>query len=73
MVKSFQDAGLRFAECPVHHYHRAYGKSQFFNFKRLFKTFRDLSRLWWRLMIKRQAQLAPAESEARAPEENRDK
>jgi glycosyltransferase involved in cell wall biosynthesis len=58
MVKSFQDAGLRFAECPVHHYHRAYGKSQFFNFKRLFKTFKDLSRLWWRLVVKRQAQLA---------------
>lgn len=61
MIRSFQDAGLRFAECPVHHYHRAYGKSQFFNFKRLFKTFRDLSRLWWRLVIKRQAQLAPSE------------
>ncbi|HET9532926.1 MAG TPA: glycosyltransferase family 2 protein, partial [Blastocatellia bacterium] len=55
MIKSFQDAGLRFAEAPVHHYHRAYGKSQFFNFKRLFKTFRDLSRLWWRLVIMRQA------------------
>jgi glycosyltransferase involved in cell wall biosynthesis len=67
MVKSFQDAGLRFAECPVHHYHRAYGKSQFFNFKRLFKTFSDLSRLWWRLVVKRQAQLAPAEDNSREP------
>ena len=63
MVKSFQDAGLRFAEAPVHHFHRAYGKSQFFNFKRLFKTFRDLSRLWWRLVIKRQAQLAPVDEQ----------
>jgi glycosyltransferase involved in cell wall biosynthesis len=51
MIKSFQQAGLRFAECPVHHYHRAYGKSQFFNFRRLFKTFVDLSRLWWRLVV----------------------
>jgi glycosyltransferase involved in cell wall biosynthesis len=57
MVKSLQDAGLRFAECPVHHYHRAYGKSQFFNFKRLFKTFRDLSALWWKLVIKRDVQI----------------
>jgi hypothetical protein len=57
MIKSFQDAGLRFAEAPVHHYHRAYGKSQFFNFRRLFKTFKDLSRLWWRLVILRQAQI----------------
>lgn len=60
MMKCFEDAGMRFREAPVHHYHRAYGKSQFFNFKRLFKTFRDLSRLWWRLVIKREAQLAPS-------------
>ena len=63
MIKCFQDAGLRFAEAPVHHYHRAYGKSQFFNFRRLFKTFTDLSRLWWRLVVKRQAQLAFPEQE----------
>jgi len=63
MIKSFQDAGLRFAEAPVNHYHRAYGKSQFFNFRRLFKTFRDLSALWWRLVILRKAQIVhPAEN-----------
>ena len=38
MMKKIQDAGFRIAEVPVHHYHRAYGKSQFFNFRRLFKT-----------------------------------
>lgn len=59
MIKTFQDAGFRFAESPVHHFHRAYGKSQFFNFRRLFKTFKDLSRLWWRLVILRQVQIAP--------------
>jgi glycosyltransferase involved in cell wall biosynthesis len=59
MIKSFQDAGLRFAEAPVHHYHRAYGKSQFFNFRRLFKTLVDLSKLWWRLVIQRAVALAP--------------
>ena len=64
MIKSFQDAGLRFAEVPVNHYHRAYGKSQFFNFKRLFKTFRDLSGLWWRLVIMRQAQIVHPADEA---------
>ena len=57
MIKSFQDAGLRFAEGPVHHFHRAYGKSQFFNFRRLWKTFSDLSRLWWRLVVMRRAQI----------------
>ncbi len=66
MIKCFQDAGLRFAEAPVHHYHRAYGKSQFFNFKRLFKTLRDLSKLWWRLVIRRQAQLAGNEGDSLA-------
>jgi glycosyltransferase involved in cell wall biosynthesis len=67
MIKSFQDAGLRFAEAPVKHYHRAYGKSQFFNFKRLLKTFRDLSTLWWRLVVLRRAQIVhPAETAPQA-------
>ena len=35
MMKKIQDAGFRIAEVPVHHYHRAYGRSQFFNFRRL--------------------------------------
>jgi glycosyltransferase involved in cell wall biosynthesis len=62
MIKSFQDAGLRFAEVPVHHFHRAYGKSQFFNYGRLFRTLVDLSRLWWQLVIQRKVQLVhPAE------------
>jgi glycosyltransferase involved in cell wall biosynthesis len=67
MIKSFQDAGLRFAEAPVNHYHRAYGKSQFFNFRRLFKTFRDLSALWWRLVIMRKAQIVHPAEEAPQP------
>jgi glycosyltransferase involved in cell wall biosynthesis len=67
MVKSLQDAGLRFAECPVHHYHRAYGKSQFFNFKRLFKTFKDLSALWWKLVIKRDVQIVSPTEEKLEP------
>ena len=33
MMKKIKDAGFRIAEVPVHHYHRAYGKSQFFNFR----------------------------------------
>src|SRR6186997_875577 len=38
MMKKFQDAGFRVAEVPVHHFHRAYGKSQFFNYRRLYRT-----------------------------------
>ena len=35
MMKKIQDAGFRIVEVPVHHYHRAFGKSQFFNFRRI--------------------------------------
>lgn len=51
MVKKFQDAGYKFVEVPVHHYFRQYGKSQFFNWKRLFLTGIDLIRLWWKLVV----------------------
>jgi glycosyltransferase involved in cell wall biosynthesis len=46
MVKKFQDAGCKFEEVPVHHFHRAYGKSQFFNFRRLVRTAIQLFQLW---------------------------
>ena len=53
LVKKLQDAGFRFAEVPVHHYHRTYGKSQFFNFRRLSRIIPHLARLWWKLVIRR--------------------
>jgi glycosyltransferase involved in cell wall biosynthesis len=49
MVKKMQDAGFKFEEVPVHHFHRAYGKSQFFNFPRLIRTAVQLFTLWWEL------------------------
>jgi glycosyltransferase involved in cell wall biosynthesis len=49
LMKKVQDAGFRLAEVPVHHYHRAYGKSQFFNFRRIWRTGRQLWALWWEL------------------------
>jgi glycosyltransferase involved in cell wall biosynthesis len=54
MMKKFQDAGFRVAEHPVHHYHRSYGKSQFFNFPRIFRTAVDVLKLWWALVIRRE-------------------
>jgi glycosyltransferase involved in cell wall biosynthesis len=54
MMKKIQDAGFRIAEVPVHHYHRAYGKSQFFNFRRLFKTGVDVAGLWVALVVRRE-------------------
>src|SRR5436190_2015458 len=35
MMKKITDARFRIVEVPVHHFHRAYGKSQFFNFRRV--------------------------------------
>jgi hypothetical protein len=58
MMKKIQDGGFRIAEVPVHHYHRAFGKSQFFNFRRLFRTGRDLLLLWHALVIRREHQRA---------------
>jgi glycosyltransferase involved in cell wall biosynthesis len=52
LMKKVQDAGFRIAEVPVHHFHRSYGKSQFFNFPRVFRTLVDLSRLWWELVVR---------------------
>jgi hypothetical protein len=52
MMKKIQDAGFRIAEVPVHHYHRAHGKSQFFNFPRIVRTGIDVLKLWLALVIR---------------------
>jgi len=52
MMKKIQDAGFKIAEVPVHHYHRAYGRSQFFNFSRTFRVGLDLMRLWVKLVLR---------------------
>jgi glycosyltransferase involved in cell wall biosynthesis len=54
MMKKITDAGFRIAEVPVHHYHRAYGKSQFFNFGRIFRTGLDVMRLWYALVLRKE-------------------
>jgi len=53
MMKKIQDAGFTIVEAPVHHYHRAYGKSQFFNFPRIARTMVDVLKLWWALVVRR--------------------
>jgi len=62
MMKKIQDAGFRIVEVPVHHYHRAFGKSQFFNFPRIFKTGIDVMRLWFALVVRHRHRRAPAAS-----------
>ncbi len=71
MMKKIQDAGFRIAEVPVHHYHRAYGKSQFFNFPRIFKTAIDVLALWWVLVVRRDHKKRQGVAAAGAPVEKR--
>jgi glycosyltransferase involved in cell wall biosynthesis len=65
LMKKVQDHGFRIAETPVRHYHRTYGKSQFFNFPRVARTLVDLLRLWLELVLRRE-HLRPAASRASA-------
>jgi glycosyltransferase involved in cell wall biosynthesis len=53
MIRKMQDAGCRFAEVPVHHFHRSLGRSQFFRPRWLLKTSVDLLALWRQLMLPR--------------------
>jgi glycosyltransferase involved in cell wall biosynthesis len=69
MMKKIEDAGFRIVEVPVHHYHRAFGKSQFFNFRRIVRTGIDVLRLWYALVIRhehRRAGVRPLASTADA-------
>ncbi len=54
LVKKIDYHGYKIVEVPVHHYWRTSGKSQFFNFTRLYKTFVNLFKLWWKLMIRKE-------------------
>lgn len=53
LMKKVQDAGFRIRQVPVHHFHRAYGKSQFFNFGRVARTLLDLTRMWIDLVVRK--------------------
>jgi glycosyltransferase involved in cell wall biosynthesis len=71
MMKKIEDAGFAIVEVPVHHYHRAFGRSQFFNFRRIAKTGIDVLRLWYALVIRREhrrAGVRPLASPQDAPD-----
>ncbi len=53
MMTKIQRAGFRVVEVPVHHYERHHGKSEFFNFPRIFRVARQLTGLWFRLVLLR--------------------
>jgi len=54
LVKKIEDAGYGIAEVPVHHYSRKYGTSQFFVPLRIIRTFYQLARLYWKLVIRKE-------------------
>jgi glycosyltransferase involved in cell wall biosynthesis len=54
LMKKVQDHGFRIAQVPVHHFHRSYGKSQFFNVRRVARTLVDLMKLWVELVWRKQ-------------------
>ena len=53
LMTKFRQAGGRLTEVPVHHYHRAYGVSQFFNVRRVGRVGVDLLKLWLQLKVLR--------------------
>jgi glycosyltransferase involved in cell wall biosynthesis len=54
LMKKVQDHGFRIAQVPVHHFHRSYGRSQFFNVRRVGRTLLDLLRLWTELVWRKE-------------------
>lgn len=66
LMKKVQDNGFRIQEVPVHHFHRVYGRSQFFNFRRVAKTLLDLAKLWVDLVVNK-VHLAGPVSAVRIP------
>ncbi|MBA2341769.1 MAG: glycosyltransferase family 2 protein [Pyrinomonadaceae bacterium] len=59
LVRKLHDAGCAFAECPVRHYPREHGKSQFFTARRVSRTALDFLLLWVQLVALRRSSSAP--------------
>ncbi len=73
LMKKVQDHGFHIQQVPVHHFHRVYGRSQFFNFRRVARTLLDLARLWHDLVIRKIHLKAPAAAvSAQAPARDRE-
>ena len=52
LVRKLEQTGCGVKEVGVHHYPRLYGRSQFFRWRSLWSTFRQLFRLWLDLVFK---------------------
>lgn len=66
LMKKVQDHGFKIVEAPVSHYHRSYGRSQFFNFRRIFRVGIDLLALWLELVWRKEHLRTPASQQSSA-------
>ncbi len=62
LVKKLQETGARSVEVGVKHMFRTYGQSQFFNFRRVFRTLWRLWRLWVKLVVRKEYDMSDGES-----------
>jgi glycosyltransferase involved in cell wall biosynthesis len=67
LMTRIQQGGFQTREVPVHHYHRAYGRSQFFNFWRVARTLWELAGLWLQLRAFRRRALGLTVSKPATP------
>jgi hypothetical protein len=58
MMTRVEQGGFKVVEVPVHHYFRAYGQSQFFNFGRVARTLTELTQIWIKLKILRRRDIS---------------
>jgi glycosyltransferase involved in cell wall biosynthesis len=72
MLKRIQDGGYGIVEVPVHHVHRAVGRSQFFNFGRMARTALDVARLWMELVVLGRHRASPEPAGVPGPSATRD-
>ena len=59
MVRKFQDAGATFVKVPINHYPRRHGRSHRVRVTEGPRTFWDLLRLWFRLIVAREGRRSP--------------
>lgn len=54
LLRKLDVSGFRFAEVPVRHYPRVYGRSQYFTLRGVLGSYLQLFRLWVRLVIRKE-------------------
>ena len=70
MMTKIQRAKFRIVEVPVHHFHRAHGKSQFFNYPRLARVAVALVGLWFREVLQPAFGIKPQHTSANPSEQD---